>query len=88
MRIPSFLLTCAAAGITLGAAEFNPMQWPEYQQTLTLEFADADAAQKAAITVRPLPGRKTLVFSARWDDTTASHANTIEIMHRQGAKGT
>ena len=74
MRIPSFLITCAAAGITLGAAEFNPMQWPEYRQTLTLEFADAAAAEKAAITVRPLPGRKTVAFSARWDDTAASHA--------------
>ena len=65
----------------------NPMGYRSYKQSVTLNFATAQEAEKAVLVPRVLPKDYDLAFSSRWDDTAKNHVNTFRIMKKYGAKG-
>ena len=77
----------AAAFIT-AQAEINPLQFPSYLQTLTVEFADAQKANDAQLSLAPLPDGAETAYSCRWDDSTDAHLKKSAMMAEAGVKGT
>ncbi|MDO5582401.1 MAG: polysaccharide deacetylase family protein [Planctomycetia bacterium] len=59
-----------------------------YQQTITVEFASADAAAEADLVPLELPVGKTLALASRWDDTTFAHLSMAKTLSENGWKGT
>ncbi|KPK64205.1 MAG: hypothetical protein AMK73_04760 [Planctomycetes bacterium SM23_32] len=59
-----------------------------YEQELTLTFADAASAEKAALEVAPLYGNADWAVSCRWDDNNAADLRMREVMAAHGYKGT
>jgi len=72
-----------SAGIVAGE---NPFGFPVTTRTLVAEFASADEARAAELTVAPLYGAAPLAFSVRWDDTNARHPKKAEMMNRAGGE--
>lgn len=82
-------ILCAALSATgFVALAGDPLGIPTYVETVTAEFASAADADKAQMTVAPLPGGKTAAFTTRWDDTTPAHADRMEMFKRIGINGT
>lgn len=73
---------------TAMASAANPLGFREYQQQFTLFFDSEEAAQKAEISARGLPGDYQLAFSSRWDDSSLAHLKTHEIMRKNNIRGT
>ena len=78
------VLSALIAVFTVAA---NPLNFTCYEQSFTLEFADEKSASEAEAIPRGLPGKYTLAFTSRWDDSTESHLNTLKVMTKYGAKG-
>jgi hypothetical protein len=57
-------------------------------QQIDIEFASAQDAEKAAISLAPVYDNRDWAFSARWDDTQANSLNMREHMTKYGLKGT
>ena len=81
------LLSALLSGLLTVSAD--PVQLQTCKQKIVLEFADPAAAEKAVLSIDPLPFGKELVISGRWDDTRwVGHKNTIKVMQKNGIKGT
>ena len=66
----------------------NPLGFPEYLQTVTVQYASAEAAEKAKLTFPGLPEEQEIAFSTRWDDVNNRHLKMAELLRRHGMKGT
>lgn len=72
----------AAAGMA------NEKRWISYDQTVTVEFASADQAQKAELTALEMPVGKKIAVGSRWDDTNYDHLFMAKTLSAHGWKGT
>ena len=77
---------CAAANASAPAGG-DPMQFPSYIQTVSAEFANAQAAKDAKLDIAPLPGNAAIACSCRWDDSCAAHLKKSTMMKEVGVKG-
>jgi peptidoglycan/xylan/chitin deacetylase (PgdA/CDA1 family) len=59
-----------------------------YRQTVEIVFTDDEPAGKAQIAVLPLHNGKKWAVSCRWDDNTPSDIRMMELMDKDGMKGT
>ncbi len=66
----------------------NPLKFPDYRQILSVTFASPAAAEKATLSVLPLPGNRPFAFTTRWDDCSSKHKKQAEIMAKHGFRGT
>ena len=82
------LMAVACWGVSTVAIASNPLDFREYTQTLTLDFASAKEAEAAVLVPRALPAPYRMVISARWDDTNLNHLKTHKLMVKHGIKGT
>lgn len=69
------------------AAADNPLDFPEYTQSVIVTFATPDDATKARMTLAPLPDGASRSFGTRWDDTTTAHIPKADMLESIGAKG-
>ncbi len=82
------LFTFCFALIALPLWAVNPMNFREYTQGFTLQFANDADAKAAVISARALPNEYELAYSSRWDDCNDKHLKTLKIMNAHGIKGT
>ncbi|MBR0458019.1 MAG: polysaccharide deacetylase family protein, partial [Victivallales bacterium] len=66
----------------------NPMNFPSYPQNLEVKFANPTAAEKAKLTVPPLPQGKTFALTLRWDDCSKNHINQLRVMRKNNLRRT
>ena len=61
--------------------------FPSYRLAFEATFATAEEAARAECAVAPLPGRASLAFGCRWDDSNPAHLAKAAMMERAGVKG-
>lgn len=69
------------------AAANNPLDFPEYTQSVTVTFASPDDAANARMTLAALPDGASRSFGTRWDDTTTTHIPKADMLESIGVKG-
>ncbi len=82
------LIVGIAIAFTNETVAENPLEMPEYTQTLVIKYASPTDAQSATLKKLELPGDKKLAFSTRWDDTNPRHLKMAQTLAGQGWKGT
>lgn len=88
----TYILICALLLVIqmphISAGE-NPRGFFEYNTPVTIEFKDREDAEKAMLSILPLPENKKVAFSTRWDDTNVKHVQMAAALHAAGGfKGT
>ena len=81
----SALLALAAVSAALGAAA-NPLNFAEYEQTVTATFATPAAAEAATLRAADLPEGCSRVFTSRWDDANPAHVAKAEMLTANGIR--
>ena len=66
----------------------NPLGLRGYDQIVKLTYPDEASAGGCRISAAPLPCRKKLAFSCRWDDNNPAHLRMHGLMCRYGFRGT
>ena len=66
----------------------NPLGLRGYDQIVKLTYPDGASAVGCRISAAPLPYRKKLAFSCRWDDNNSAHLRMHGLMCRYGFRGT
>lgn len=64
----------------------NFYSFTEYPQEITIAFATAGDASRAALDICPLPGDKKIAFSIRGDDTNKGHVWLARVLQKYGFK--
>ena len=66
----------------------NPMNFREYTQEVTAEFATPDEARRATAEISKMPNGEELAFTSRWDDSNTNNVNMSATLKKSGIKGT
>ncbi len=77
MRKLLFTSICALAGVAFA----NPLEFPSYNQKISVTYKTAQEAKSATVAAAGLPDNAKLAFMTRWDDTTGAHLAKGEMLH-------
>jgi len=80
------LVMCAAAAVPVAPPAAPALRL--YAQTLEVEYASAEDAARARLSVAPVYDGREWAFSARWDDCNLNSLQMRQHMAKFGLKGT